>query len=45
MRFVQGHAQALDPAPLVSHRVGLEDTGRALEMTRSGEALKAVVLP
>ena len=35
----------IDPAPLVSHRVGLEDTGRALEMTRSGEALKAVVLP
>jgi L-iditol 2-dehydrogenase len=35
----------IDPAPLVSHRLGLRDTGRALEMTRSGEALKAVVVP
>ena len=35
----------IDPGPLVSHRVGLEEVGRALEMTRSGDALKAVVVP
>jgi L-iditol 2-dehydrogenase len=38
-------AGRIDPTPLISHRVGLEDVGRALEMTRSGEALKAVVRP
>jgi L-iditol 2-dehydrogenase len=35
----------IDPAPLVSHRMGLDEVGEALAMTRSGEALKAVVLP
>jgi L-iditol 2-dehydrogenase len=35
----------IDPAPLVSHRMGLDEVGRALELTRSGEALKAVVFP
>jgi L-iditol 2-dehydrogenase len=35
----------IDPLPLVSHRLGLEETGRALELARSGQALKAVVLP
>jgi L-iditol 2-dehydrogenase len=35
----------LDPVGLVSHRLGLEETGRALALARSGEALKAVVLP
>jgi len=35
----------IDPLPLVTHRLGLEDTGRALDLQRSGEALKAVVLP
>lgn len=35
----------IDPGPLVSHRMGLDEVGRALAMTRSGEALKAVVLP
>ena len=35
----------IDPLPLVTHRLGLEDTGRALELQRSGEALKAIVLP
>jgi L-iditol 2-dehydrogenase len=35
----------VDPSPLVSHRMPLEETGRALELTRRGEALKAVVLP
>jgi L-iditol 2-dehydrogenase len=35
----------IDPAPLVSHRLPLEETGRALELTRRGQALKAVVVP
>jgi L-iditol 2-dehydrogenase len=35
----------LDPLGLVSHRLGLDQTGRALALARSGEALKAVVLP
>jgi len=38
-------AGRVDPLVLVSHRLGLEETGRALELARSGEALKAVVLP
>ncbi|MFL5819369.1 MAG: alcohol dehydrogenase catalytic domain-containing protein [Solirubrobacteraceae bacterium] len=38
-------SRRLDPLGLVSHRLGLEDTGRALTLARSGEALKAVVLP
>ena len=37
--------RAIDPLALVTHRVGLDDTGRALELQRSGEAIKAVVLP
>lgn len=36
---------AVDPLPWVTHRVGLEDTGRALEMVRSGEAIKVLVMP
>jgi L-iditol 2-dehydrogenase len=36
---------AVDPAPLVTHRLALEETGRALELQRSGEAIKALVLP
>jgi L-iditol 2-dehydrogenase len=35
----------VDPAPLVTHRVGLAETARALELQRSGEAIKALVLP
>lgn len=35
----------VDPLALVTHRVGLEDTGRALELQRTGEAIKALVLP
>jgi L-iditol 2-dehydrogenase len=35
----------VDPAPFVTHRLGLADTGRALELARTGEALKALVLP
>ena len=34
----------VDPLALVSHRLPLEQTGRALELQRGGEALKAVVL-
>jgi L-iditol 2-dehydrogenase len=35
----------IDPAPLVTHRLPLEETGRALELARSAEAVKALVLP
>jgi L-iditol 2-dehydrogenase len=35
----------IDPMPLVSHRLGLQDTAQALELQRSGDALKVVVLP
>jgi threonine dehydrogenase-like Zn-dependent dehydrogenase len=35
----------VDPLPLVSHRLPLEQTARALEVQRTGEGLKAVVLP
>jgi L-iditol 2-dehydrogenase len=35
----------VDPASFVTHRLGLEDTGRALDLARRGEAVKALVLP
>jgi L-iditol 2-dehydrogenase len=35
----------IDPLPLVSHRLPLSETGRALSLQRRGEALKAVVMP
>jgi L-iditol 2-dehydrogenase len=35
----------IDPRPLVTHRLGLRDTARALDLQRRGEALKAVVEP
>jgi L-iditol 2-dehydrogenase len=35
----------VDPAPLVTHRFGLEGTARALELARRGEAVKALVVP
>ena len=35
----------IDVLALVTHRVGLDGTGRALELQRRGEALKAVVEP
>jgi L-iditol 2-dehydrogenase len=35
----------VDPLPLVTHRVGLDETERALELQRSGQAVKALVLP
>jgi L-iditol 2-dehydrogenase len=35
----------LDPDPLITHRVPLEETARALELQRTGAALKVVVVP
>jgi L-iditol 2-dehydrogenase len=34
----------IDPLPLVSHRLPLEQTARALQLQRTGEGLKAVVV-
>lgn len=36
---------AIDPLALVSHRLGLGETARALDLQRRGEAIKAVVVP
>jgi L-iditol 2-dehydrogenase len=36
---------AVDPAPWITHRLALDETGRALDLARSGEAVKALVLP
>ncbi len=36
---------AIDPLPLVTHRLGLDETARALDLQRRGEAIKVVVLP
>jgi L-iditol 2-dehydrogenase len=35
----------VDPRPWITHRVGLDETGRALAMQRSGETLKTIVVP
>ena len=35
----------VDPKPLISHRLPLEQTATALNLQREGEALKAVVIP
>ena len=35
----------VDPLPLVTHRLGLDETGRALELQRRGEAIKVLVSP
>ncbi len=35
----------VDPLPLVTHRLPLDETARALELQRTGEAVKALVLP
>jgi L-iditol 2-dehydrogenase len=35
----------VDPTSLVTHRLPLAETGRALELARTGEAVKALVLP
>jgi L-iditol 2-dehydrogenase len=37
-------AGRVDPLPFTTHRLPLEQTGRALELTRSGEALKVVLV-
>jgi L-iditol 2-dehydrogenase len=37
-------AGRVDPAPLVTHRLALEETGRALELARAGTSVKALVL-
>lgn len=36
---------AVDPLPLVTHRLPLDRTGEALELQRTGDAVKALVLP
>ena len=36
---------AVDPAPLITHRLALDETARALELARTGEAVKALVIP
>jgi len=38
-------AGRVDPLPLVTHRLPLDATGRALELARTGKAVKALVLP
>jgi L-iditol 2-dehydrogenase len=35
----------VDPEPLITHRLPLDETARALELQRSGSALKVVVVP
>jgi L-iditol 2-dehydrogenase len=35
----------VDPLPFVTHRLSLDHADRALELARSGEAIKALVLP
>jgi L-iditol 2-dehydrogenase len=35
----------LDPDPFITHRLPLEETAQALQLQRSGEALKVVVVP
>jgi L-iditol 2-dehydrogenase len=35
----------LDPASLITHRLPLDQTAWALELQRSGSALKVVVVP
>jgi L-iditol 2-dehydrogenase len=36
---------SIDVLPLVTHRLALDETARALDLQRRGEAVKAVVLP
>ncbi len=38
-------AGAIDPLALVTHRLALDETARALDLQRRGEAIKVVVLP
>jgi L-iditol 2-dehydrogenase len=37
-------SRRIDPLPLTTHRLGLRDAARALDLTRGGEALKVVLL-
>ena len=36
---------SVDTEPLITHRLGLDETAQALLLQRRGEALKAVVVP
>jgi threonine dehydrogenase-like Zn-dependent dehydrogenase len=36
---------SVETEPLITHRLGLEETAQALSLQRRGEALKAVVVP
>jgi threonine dehydrogenase-like Zn-dependent dehydrogenase len=36
---------SVDTETLITHRLALEDTARALSLHRRGDALKAVVVP
>jgi len=38
-------SRAIDPLELVTHRLGLDETARALDLQRRGEAIKVVVVP
>jgi L-iditol 2-dehydrogenase len=38
-------SRRVDPLPFVTHRLALDETARALELARSGEAIKALVVP
>ena len=38
-------AGVIDPLGLVTHRLGLDETARALDLQRRGEAIKVVVVP
>jgi threonine dehydrogenase-like Zn-dependent dehydrogenase len=35
----------VDPASMITHRLPLAETGRALELARTAAAVKALVLP
>jgi len=38
-------SETLDPDGLVTHRMGLADVGRALDLMSRGEALKVLIEP
>lgn len=45
MRAALALLQEIDPSPLVTHRFGLDEAARALEVQRTGAGVKALVLP
>jgi 5-exo-hydroxycamphor dehydrogenase len=45
IHLAQRHGARLGFADLVTHRFGLDDVEAAIAVARSGEAIKAVVLP